>query len=200
MKRFLIMMFAAVCTSMLCANEAAVRKTVDTVYDLVAKMEVAKAAKYYHPKYVEKTSDGKTLTQKDVKKIIKVTAMLKKAIKEDSSLLEIMEMAASTKGLTIPDEQKQQIIAMQETEQGKQQTAMIRQQMRMAWDAQIAKIQNSVKTRKVTECTVKGNKATVKMDWNSPSTDKLENIQLELVKVKGKWLILKSTSTLAEKE
>ena len=196
MKRFFVMMIAAVCTSMLCANEAAVRKTVDTIYALTSQMEVAKLAKYYHPKYVEKTSDGKTITQKDIKKIIKTTSMLKKAFKEDSSMLEIMELAALTKGHTITAEQKKQIIAIQETEQGKQQTAILRQQMRMAWDAQIAKIQSAVKSRKITECTVKGKKATVKMDWNSPSTDKLEHIQLDLVKVKGKWLVIKSTSTL----
>lgn len=196
MKRFIVTVMITLCASMLCAGVDAVRKTVDNFYVAAGRMDIEAAAKYYHPQYVGHTSDGKKLDRKSVDKAIKAEKQLKKLLRNDSTLQDIAEFMAITRGTSLSQAEKDNISAIQNTEMGKQQAAMVRMQLQAAYSAQQAKCQNAFKNRKITGCKVNGNRAQVSVQCISPSSGKLENIKIELVKVNGKWLIIKSTATL----
>lgn len=196
MKKFLSIMLVLFTGIALFASKAEVIKRHRQYIAYAADMNIKAMIPFLHPEFVESSSDGTDIDYKTAVKLVTVTAAMEKiAAGKDVSLTDLMEIAAIMEGQEFTAEMRQQVKAMEQTEQGKALVAQIKPMLSVAakeYNNGKTKLKEAFKTYKFINCNANGNTATLVYKMKDADNGKMEETTETWVKSAGKWLIKKS--------
>lgn len=199
MKKVLLSLVAVVCLSLPAfADAKAVKQVVTDLNQKIVSGNIQDIPKYYHNKYTGSDARGKKTTIKDIYNFVAMYKRFARAIAPNSKLMDIVEFYAFIRRKPMSDEDRKNVLAIQDSETGKTRADALRKELKQIWDAQLQKRAAAWKTHKIVSVTVSGRKAVLVLEMASVKTGKMEVNEFELVKYRNTWLIIKSVTKPAK--
>ena len=184
------------------ANEEKVRVFVTTYNEIMFSDKPAPALEMLHPSFLEVAADGTLIDIMEARKILTNVSLLVNALREDSTLLELFEVlyAYDPQRRKLPLTLRQQLFLTQHTQEGKVHADLLRQELKKHYNDHKAKLQEISKTLRIISIKIKEDRAIVIYEQRSYVKDCDERTHLELIKVDGVWLAVKSVSKYIDPE
>ena len=200
MRSFLTVLLLFVFAWALPANEEKVREFVTTYNKILISDDPTPALEMIHPSFLEVATDGRHIDIAEARKIVSNLVKANNALQTDSSLLELFEVvyAFDPQERAMPLALRQQLFLSQHTPEGKAYADLLRQELKKNFDAQKAKLQEISKTIRIISIKIKDDRAIVIYEQRSFTKDCNERTHLELIKLNGVWLAVKSVSEYIE--
>ena len=120
--------------------------------------------------------------------------LLKKAVKADSKLIDIVELYALIRRKPLSDEQRNTVLSIQDSETGRTRADTLRRELKGQYDSMRRKMTASLKSCRFASVMVNGRNAHCVFYMNSMNGSTPQKVSVDLVKVKNRWLILKSVT------
>ena len=194
MKRLLIVLSLFLVSGTLFGNAEMVKKTVLGVHEAMLAGDFNAIEKFYHPEHILISSSGKRGDIKYIQHIMSVMNAMQKAVKDDSKLIDIVEVYALIRRKPLNDEQRNTVLSIQDSETGRTRADALRRELKGQYETILRKMSASLKSCRFVSVTVNGRKASCVFYMNSMNDSAPQKISVDLVKVQNRWLILKSVT------
>ena len=200
MRSFLTILLLFVFAWALPAGEEKVREFVISYNEILISDNPTPALEMIHPFFLEAAADGTLIDVIKAREILTNVSLLVNALRDDSTLLELFEVlyASDPQKSKLPLTLRQQLFLSQHTKEGKIYADLLRQELKKFYDEQKAKLQEISKTLRITSIKIKDDRAIVIYEQRSFTKDCNERTHLELIKLNGEWLAVKSVSEYIE--
>ena len=194
MKRLLSVLSLVLVSGTLFGSAEMVKKTVLGVHEAMLAGDFSAIEKFYHPEHTLISGSGKRGDIKHIRNIISVMNAMKKAVKADSKLIDIVELYALIRRKPLSDEQRNTVLSIQDSETGRTRADTLRRELKGQYDSMRRKMTASLKSCRFASVMVNGRNAHCVFYMNSMNDSTPQKVSVDLVKVKNRWLILKSVT------
>lgn len=185
------------------ASEKEVIRVNDEFHRKMLTLDLNGALALTHPEFTGKTTAGMELNYAIIQRTVMLYQMMDKLDRPDVTLTEFIEFGVLSQGQVMTPQMRQQVKAMENTEEGKQKLALMKQFLRETRSKQVqmkAAAATAWAQHKVISCKVSGNNAVLVFEMPAADSADIEKTTAEWVKVDGKWLLKKSVTEKSQKK